>query len=119
MTIIGEHGYELLFGQKLKISLARSIYRQADIYLLDDPFGTLRQCLSLFVYQISSLLLSLLCAGCVDSYVGRTIFNKCICGLLKDSTVVLVTQQLPYVKVADQVLVMQEVRSRFLLPQRL
>lgn len=39
MTIIGEHGYELLFGQKLKVSLARAIYRQADIYLLDDPFG--------------------------------------------------------------------------------
>lgn len=47
--------------------------------------------------------------GCVDSYVGRTIFNKCVCGLLKDCTVVLVTQQLPYVKVADQVLVMQDV----------
>ena len=39
MTIIGEHGYELLFGQKVKISLARAIYRQADVYLLDDPFG--------------------------------------------------------------------------------
>lgn len=41
MSIIGEHGYELLFGQKVKISLARTIYRQADIYLLDDPFGML------------------------------------------------------------------------------
>ena len=49
--------------------------------------------------------------GCVDSYVGRTIFNKCVCGLLKDMTVVLVTQQLPYVKVADQVLVMQDVST--------
>ena len=39
MSIIGEYGYELLFGQKVKISLARTIYRQADIYLLDDPFG--------------------------------------------------------------------------------
>lgn len=39
MTVIGEHGYELLFGQKVKISLARALYRQADIYLLDDPFG--------------------------------------------------------------------------------
>ncbi|XP_067949778.1 ATP-binding cassette sub-family C member 4-like [Watersipora subatra] len=84
MTIVGEHGFELFFGQKVKISLARTIYRHADVYLLDDPFG------------------------CVDSYVGRTIFNKCVCGLLKDSTVVLVTQQLPYVKVADKVLVMQE-----------
>jgi len=39
MTIVGEHGLELLYGQKLKISLARTVYRQADIYLLDDPFG--------------------------------------------------------------------------------
>ena len=34
-----------------------------------------------------------------------------MCGLLKDMTVVLVTQQLPYVKVADQVLVMQDVST--------
>ena len=55
------------------------------------------------------LFYSFMLSGCVDSYVGRTIFNKCVCGLLKDMTVVLVTQQLPYVKVADQVLVMQDV----------
>ncbi|KAK9663648.1 hypothetical protein RND81_O264700 [Saponaria officinalis] len=39
MTEIGERGVNLSGGQKQRIQLARALYRDADIYLLDDPFS--------------------------------------------------------------------------------
>ena len=38
-TIIGERGINISGGQKARISLARSVYSDADIYLLDDPLS--------------------------------------------------------------------------------
>lgn len=66
-------------------SLARAVYRKADIYLLDDPLSA------------------------VDTAVGRLLFENCLCGLLKDSIVVLVTHQLQYAKMADNMLVISQV----------
>lgn len=37
--MIGEKGVNLSGGQKARISLARAIYSDADIYLLDDPLS--------------------------------------------------------------------------------
>ena len=42
LFVIGERGISLSGGQKARISLARAIYRQADIYLLDDPLSAVR-----------------------------------------------------------------------------
>lgn len=39
MTQIGERGVNLSGGQKQRIQLARALYRDADVYLLDDPFS--------------------------------------------------------------------------------
>lgn len=38
-TIIGEKGSTISGGQKARISLARAIYSDSDIYLLDDPLS--------------------------------------------------------------------------------
>ncbi|KAH9625392.1 hypothetical protein KSS87_011463 [Heliosperma pusillum] len=39
MTEIGERGVNLSGGQKQRIQLARALYQDADLYLLDDPFS--------------------------------------------------------------------------------
>uniref|UniRef100_A0A8C5C4F8 Cystic fibrosis transmembrane conductance regulator n=1 Tax=Gadus morhua TaxID=8049 RepID=A0A8C5C4F8_GADMO len=91
LTLIGDRGATLSGGQKARVNLARAVYQDADIYLLDDPLSA------------------------VDGEVGRHLFEKCICGILKDKPRILVTHQLQYLKVADQILVLKEV-CRPLLP---
>ena len=39
LTQIGERGVNLSGGQKQRIQLARALYQNADVYLLDDPFS--------------------------------------------------------------------------------
>ncbi|TMW69140.1 hypothetical protein Poli38472_001296 [Pythium oligandrum] len=67
MTEIGQKGVNLSGGQKARVSLARACYSDADIYILDSPLAA------------------------VDAVVQSEIFSKCMCDLLKDKTIVLVT----------------------------
>ncbi|XP_043945092.1 multidrug resistance-associated protein 1-like [Protopterus annectens] len=85
-TEIGEKGINLSGGQKQRISLARAVYRQAALYLLDDPLSA------------------------VDAHVGQHIFEKVFGpnGLLKDKTRVLVTHSIGYLSQMDKVLVMSK-----------
>ena len=39
LTEIGQRGLNMSGGQKQRIQLARAVYNNADIYLLDDPFS--------------------------------------------------------------------------------
>jgi len=86
-TRIGERGVNLSGGQKARISLARALYSQSEIYLLDDPFSAL------------------------DSKVSRNIFDRVLKGdFLSRKTVILVTHHLHFAKEADQVLLFQNGR---------
>lgn len=38
-TLIGDRGLKLSGGQRARISLARALYMDVDVYLLDDPFS--------------------------------------------------------------------------------
>uniref|UniRef100_A0A8C3ALW2 Multidrug resistance-associated protein 4 n=1 Tax=Cyclopterus lumpus TaxID=8103 RepID=A0A8C3ALW2_CYCLU len=84
LTLIGDRGATLSGGQRARVNLARAVYQDADIYLLDDPLSA------------------------VDAEVGRHLFEKCICGLLKNKSRILVTHQLQYLKAADQIVVLNE-----------
>uniref|UniRef100_A0A8C1PKI9 ABC-type glutathione-S-conjugate transporter n=1 Tax=Cyprinus carpio TaxID=7962 RepID=A0A8C1PKI9_CYPCA len=85
-TEIGEKGLNLSGGQKQRVSLARAVYRKADIYLLDDPLSA------------------------VDAHVGQHIFEKVIGpnGVLKNKTRILVTHGLSFLPQADLILVMED-----------
>ena len=52
-TLVGERGVTLSGGQKARVSLARAVMQDKDIYLLDDPLSA------------------------VDSEVGSRIFFDC------------------------------------------
>ncbi|KAJ8569395.1 hypothetical protein ON010_g5865 [Phytophthora cinnamomi] len=66
-TEIGERGINLSGGQKARIALARACYSDANVYLLDSPLSA------------------------VDAIVQNEIFQKCMLGLLKNKTIILVT----------------------------
>ncbi|XP_053193733.1 multidrug resistance-associated protein 1 [Scomber japonicus] len=85
-TEIGEKGVNLSGGQKQRVSLARAVYCDRAVYLLDDPLSA------------------------VDAHVGKHIFDQVIGpqGLLKEKTRVLVTHGLSYLPQANLILVMVE-----------
>lgn len=83
-TNVGDRGVGLSGGQKARINLARAIYKEADIYLLDDPLSA------------------------VDSNVGKQLFEDCITGYLKRKTVILITHQLQYLKEVDHILLLED-----------
>ena len=83
LTEIGQRGVTLSGGQKARVGLARAVYSDADIYLLDDPLGA------------------------VDTKVGSRLFESCILGKLSGSVRLLATHQLQYLKNVDHIVVME------------
>ncbi|KAK2420557.1 ABC transporter C family member [Trifolium repens] len=84
LTEIGERGVNLSGGQKQRIQLARALYQNADIYLLDDPFSA------------------------VDAHTAKNLFNEYIMEGLKGKTVLLVTHQVDFLPAFDSVLLMSD-----------
>uniref|UniRef100_A0A6P7H6H5 Probable multidrug resistance-associated protein lethal(2)03659 n=1 Tax=Diabrotica virgifera virgifera TaxID=50390 RepID=A0A6P7H6H5_DIAVI len=84
LSCVGEQGVLLSGGQKARINLARAVYRDADIYLLDDPLSA------------------------VDSEVGKRIFDECVKSYLRDKTRLLVTHHLQYLQEADQIIIVDK-----------
>ncbi|KAJ6748864.1 ABC TRANSPORTER C FAMILY PROTEIN [Salix purpurea] len=82
LTEIGERGVNLSGGQKQRIQLARALYQNADIYLLDDPFSA------------------------VDAQTATSLFNEYITGALSGKTVLLVTHQVDFLPAFDSVMLM-------------
>ncbi|KAL1500932.1 hypothetical protein ABEB36_006349 [Hypothenemus hampei] len=82
-SVIGDRGVTLSGGQRARVNLARAIYKDADIYLLDDPLSA------------------------VDTHVARKLFDDCIVGFLKNKCTVLVTHQLQFLKSVSRIYVME------------
>ena len=81
---MGERGISVSGGQKARIALARAVYSDADLCLLDDPLSA------------------------VDAHVGAALFFDCISRALKGrgKGVVLATHQTQYLQYADKVVVL-------------
>ncbi|RHY38103.1 hypothetical protein DYB38_010877, partial [Aphanomyces astaci] len=86
LTEIGEKGVNLSGGQRTRVAIARAVYQDADIYLLDDPLAA------------------------VDAHVGSDIFKQCIKTALNGKLVVLVTNGLNFLKDCDSVVVLEQGR---------
>lgn len=86
MTEIGERGITVSGGQKQRLNIARAIYFNTDIVLMDDPLSA------------------------VDALVGRHLFDKAICGMLKDKCRILATHQLHVLEKVDRVMWMEDGR---------
>ena len=82
-TEIGERGITISGGQKQRLNIARAIYFDADIVLMDDPLSA------------------------VDAHVGRHIFDNAITGLLKDKCRILATHQLWVLNRCDRIIWME------------
>ena len=83
-TEIGDKGEYLSSGQKIRISIARAVYSNSDIYLFDDPLSSL------------------------DPSIKNNIFRKVIKGYLKSKTVLLVTNELQYIPEMKHVIHMHD-----------
>lgn len=50
-TMIGDRGVSLSGGQRARVSLARALYMEADVYLLDDPLSAVDAVVSRHLFQ--------------------------------------------------------------------
>jgi ATP-binding cassette subfamily C (CFTR/MRP) protein 4 len=87
--IVADRGANLSKGQQSRINLARAVYRDVEIYLLDD------------------------CLANLDILVGDYIFEKCIKQFLKDNLVILVTQNPRHIGRADIVEILNDPTAKF------
>ncbi|CAB1325634.1 unnamed protein product [Coregonus sp. 'balchen'] len=84
MTEIGERGANLSGGQRQRVSLARALYSERPILLLDDPLSA------------------------VDAHVGSQLFHNAIRTVSKGKTIIFVTHQLQYLAECDDVILMKD-----------
>ncbi|XP_064142540.1 ATP-binding cassette sub-family C member 10 isoform X2 [Loxodonta africana] len=82
-TEVGEKGVTLSGGQRARIALARAVYQEKELYLLDDPLAA------------------------VDADVANHLLYRCILGVLSHTTRLLCTHRTEYLEKADVVLLME------------
>ena len=80
-TVLGDKGVNLSGGQKIRLSIARSMYSQSDVYLFDDPISAL------------------------DIDVGKVVMEEGILGFLGGTTRIVATHALAYLPMFDYVYV--------------
>jgi len=83
LTQIGEKGINLSGGQKARLSIARAVYANKDIVLMDDPLSAL------------------------DAHVRKRIFDDVLCDKLKAKTRILVTHVIDFLDKVDKILVIE------------
>ncbi|KAG0237844.1 hypothetical protein BGW42_008465 [Actinomortierella wolfii] len=82
-TEIGERGINLSGGQKARLSLARSVYYDAEMVILDDPLSA------------------------VDAHVGKRIWQDCVMKELRGRTRIIATHQRHVLPDVDYIICMK------------
>ena len=90
MTEIGTNGANLSGGQKSRINLARCVYKEADIYLFDDPISS------------------------VDSIVYKKILNQLVKNFLKNKTIIFASNDVKYMNFFNKVIFVEKERVKFI-----
>ena len=85
-TMLGESGINLSGGQKIRLSIARALYSDSDIYLFDDPISAL------------------------DVHVGKAVMEKGIVGYLEGKTRIVATHAIAFLKYFDYIYVLEDGR---------
>lgn len=90
-TVIGGKGVTLSGGQKARVALARAVYADADIVMLDDPLSA------------------------VDAHVGKTIWEEVIMGYLKaqGKTVIIASHQTQFFGDCDRVMQLADCEIKY------
>ncbi|RZC33809.1 ABC membrane domain containing protein, partial [Asbolus verrucosus] len=91
-TIVGDKGNNLSTGQKIRINLARTIYKDFEIYLLDN------------------------CLSALDAETADFIFDKCINKFLKNKLVIMVTQNLKHINQSKNVILLKNQKAELIKP---
>ncbi|KAG5204277.1 hypothetical protein JEQ12_002253 [Ovis aries] len=107
LTKIGDRGTPLSEGQKARVSLARAVYQDADIYLLDDPLSAVDVGVSRHLFR-TPWILSWFNPTSSDPCLLRHQLFRCIRQVLKEKITILVTHQLQYLKDASQILILRD-----------
>lgn len=89
LTEIGERGINVSGGQKQRIALARAVYSNADMFILDTPLSA------------------------VDQHTCSHIFTYAIKGAMAGKTVVLVTHQIELLDRCDVMSVIKKGQMRY------
>ena len=84
LTEIGERGVNLSGGQRQRVNMARAVYANSDIVIMDDVLSAL------------------------DAKVGAQLFRQCVKGFLSTRTRVMATNQLHFLADCDQVVVVAD-----------
>ena len=90
LTEIGTNGANLSGGQKSRINLARCVYKQADIYLFDDPISS------------------------VDSIVYHKILNQLLKNFLKNKTVIFASNDIKYMNYFKKIIFVEKEKVKFI-----
>ena len=89
LTEVGSTGNNISGGQRARIALARAIYKDADIYLFDDPIPS------------------------VDTFVSMKIFHQGIVNFLQNKTRIFVTHDTRNLKFSSKIIVMNNFKIEF------
>ena len=88
-TEIGTNGANLSGGQKSRINLARCAYKEADIYLFDDPISS------------------------VDAIVYNKILNQLIKNFLNNKTIIFACNDIKYMNYFNKVIFVHKEKIKF------